>query len=302
VVDTHTLEGIIGACLTPFTDDSHIDGDALEQELEFMLGHCDAVSILGAEASEYRFLSGPARREWLGRGIRYVAGRRPVLAGASATDVAEVLELAELGASAGADMAQVLIPLRPWGTEPTTTELVDFFEALCKRSALPLVAYHNPTRGADPSIEALIRLCELDRVVGFKESSRDMAKIGRLIVDIDVAGHAGYFTTMQPLLATLLQGGSGAMMPAPATLFGAEVVAALRRGDVEGAANAQRRFAHFPSQWKAYGLPPVMKCALSHLGVPVGECLPPFGRVSGDDSRAIKAFLTQAGAIEASNH
>jgi 4-hydroxy-tetrahydrodipicolinate synthase len=294
-----SVEGIIGACLTPFDEDSNVDGDALERELEFMLGHCDAISILGAEASEYRLLSPRSRREWLAHGIQHVGGRKPILAGASATDPEEVLELAELGASAGACLAQVLMPLRPWGAQPTTQELVSFFETLADRSALPLVVYHNPTRGADPSIEAFIRLSELDRVVAFKESSRDMAKIGRLIVDIDVAGKAGYFTTMQPLLATLLQGGSGAMMPVPATLFGAEVVAALGRGDIEGAVSAQRRFAHFPGQWKAYGLPPVMKCALSHLGVDVGKPMPPFGQVTVDDSHAIKAFLKQAGALEA---
>jgi 4-hydroxy-tetrahydrodipicolinate synthase len=132
-------------------------------------------------------------------------------------------------------------------------------------------------------------------VAAFKESSRDMSRIGRLIEEIDVAGHARYFTTMQPLLATLLQGGSGAMMPAGASLIGAEVVAAVRADDLKRAARAQRLFATFPGRWKAYGLAPVMRSALRHLGVDIGDPLPPFGAVTPEDDAAIGAFIQDAG-------
>jgi 4-hydroxy-tetrahydrodipicolinate synthase len=289
------VQGIIGACLTPFDGSGGVDGDALERELDFMAGHCDAISVLGAEASEYQVLSPAERRRWLAAGVRAVDGRTAVLAGASSPRIDEVLELAELAAEAGAQYAQVLMPLRPWGPQPTTSELVGWYEAVASRCALPIVAYHNPTRGADAGPEAFLRLAEIDGVVAFKESSRDMAKIGRLIEEIDVAGHARYFTTMQPLLATLLQGGSGAMMPVPATLIGAQVRDAVRDGDLDRAVEAQRLFATFPARWKAYGLPPVMRSALRHLGVDIGDPPFPFAGVSPDDHQAIGAFLERSG-------
>lgn len=287
--------GVIGAVLTPLGEDGNVEAAALEREIDFMVGHCDAISVLGAEISEYRLLSSSDRREWLQRGIELIAGRVPVLAGASGARVGEVVELAELAAAAGADYAQVLIPRRPWGQEPSDAELVAYFEAVADSCPLPIVAYHNPQTGADPTPAALVELSRLERVVAFKESSRDMGRIGRLIEEIDVAGNARYFTTMEPLLATLMQGGAGAMMPAPATAIGAEIVAAFRAGDLERAVAAQRHFAVFPTIWRAYGLTAVMKSGLENLGIGSRRTVAPFGQVGPEDHRAIGELLAKAG-------
>jgi 4-hydroxy-tetrahydrodipicolinate synthase len=122
-----------------------------------------------------------------------------------------------------------------------------------------------------------------------------MGRIGRLIEEIDVAGNARYFTTMEPLLATVMQGAAGAMMPAPATVIGAEVVAAFHAGDFDRAVAAQRHFAVFPTIWRSYGLTAVMKSALENLGIGSRRTVSPFAEVSADDHRAIGAFLAEAG-------
>lgn len=287
--------GVIGACLTPFLPGGGVDGPALEREIDFMAGHCDAISILGAEVTEYRLLSEADRRRWLRDGIAAVDGRTPVLAGASSPRIGEVATMAEIAAHAGADFLQVLIPRRPWGPEAGTAELVAYFEAVVGASPLPVVAYHNPTCGSDPPPGAVVEICAMDGVVGLKESSRDMSRIGRLAAEVDVAGRARYLTTMQPMLATLLQGGSGAMMPAPATYLGARLMTAFRAGDIDGARAVQARFAEFPGRWSSYGLTPVMKCALRHLGIEVGDAGAPFATVSDEDAAAIGDFLAQAG-------
>ena len=69
-----------------------------------------------------------------------------------------------------------------------------------------------------------------------KESSRDLARVSRLIVEIDRAGHARYFTTMQMLLATLQLGGSGATMPPPAAEIARHIIDAFVAKDYERAA------------------------------------------------------------------
>lgn len=290
-----TLRGVVGACLTPFTPDGQVDAGALERQIDFLVGHCDAVSVLGAEVSEYRLLPERERRNWLRRGIAAVAGRVPVLAGASSPRIGEVAELAELAADAGAAYVQVLVPKRPWGPEASSSEVVAYFERVTEVSPLPVVVYHNPSHGSDPSMRTLVRISELDGVAGFKESSRDMSRIGRLAAEIDVAGNARYLTTMQPLLATVLQGGSGAMMPAPATVLGSRVVRAVEAGDLAAARAAQAAFATFPSRWSSYGLTPVMRCAMRHLGIDVGTGMPPFAAVAEADAVDIGAFLDGVG-------
>jgi 4-hydroxy-tetrahydrodipicolinate synthase len=115
-----------------------------------------------------------------------------------------------------------------------------------------------------------------------------------MVEEIDRAGNAGYFTTMQPLLMTLLLGGSGATMPPPGAKIGARVVNAWRQGDLEGAKRWQRLYAAFPSKWPSYGLPPVMKAAMREIGVDIGDPARPYLPVAPADRLQIREVLREA--------
>src|ERR687885_644177 len=293
-----SLRGIIAACLTPFRD-GRVDYDTLQREVDYIVEECraDAISIAAVEASEYTQLDWEERKEVIRQGIACVAGRIPAIAGVSHPAPRLALELAEHAATCGADLVQVLMPQRPWGGEPQAAEMVGYFSEIAQRSPLPLVAYHNPGPGADPTIPTLIELSKIDQIHYFKESSRDITKIGRLVEEIDRADNARYFTTMQPLLITLLLGGSGGTMPPPGAAMGARVVAAVREGDLDRARELARTFSIFPGRWASYGLPPVMKAALRHLGLDIGEPAPPYRGLSPADDAALAEFLRQTSAF-----
>jgi len=292
-----TIRGIIGACLTPFGEDDRVNYKALEREINFIVADCDAISIAAVEAAEYTMLSREERKELLRIATEMVDKRRPVILGASSPSPREVLELAEYAARVGGDLVQVLMPLRPWGGQPTIAELMEFFTQVASASSLPVVCYHNPGPGADPPQDAFVKISEIPNIRYFKESSRDITKISRLIEQIDLAGRGYYFTTMQPLLATLMMGGSGATMPPPGTRIGAQVVRAFREGNIERARYWQRCFALFPGKWAAYGLPPVMKSAMKHFGVDIGDPSRPYAPVSPRDHAQIGHFLRQIGLL-----
>lgn len=291
------IKGIIGACLTPFGEDERVDFKALQREIDFLVADCDAVSIAAVEAAEYTMLSREERKELLRIATQMVDKRKPVILGVSSPSPREVIELAEYSEKVGSDLVQVLMPLRPWGGQPTIAELMEFYTQVASASPLPVVAYHNPGPGADPPQDAFVRISEISNIRYFKESSRDITKISRLIEQIDLAGKGHYFTTMQPLLATLMMGGSGATMPPPGTRIGAQVVRAFRAGDIERAKYWQRCFALFPGKWAAYGLPPVMKSAMRHFGVDIGEPSRPYAPVSPRDHAQIGQFLRQVGLL-----
>lgn len=291
------IKGIIGACLTPFGEDERVDFKALQREIDFLVADCDAVSIAAVEAAEYTMLAREERKELLRIATQMVDKRKPVILGVSSPSPREVIELAEYSEKVGGDLVQVLMPLRPWGGQPTIAELMEFYTQVASASPLPVVAYHNPGPGADPPQDAFVRISEISNIRYFKESSRDITKISRLIEQIDLAGKGHYFTTMQPLLATLMMGGSGATMPPPGTRIGAQVVRAFRAGDIERAKYWQRCFALFPGKWAAYGLPPVMKSAMRHFGVDIGEPSRPYAPVSPRDHAQIGQFLRQVGLL-----
>jgi 4-hydroxy-tetrahydrodipicolinate synthase len=119
-----------------------------------------------------------------------------------------------------------------------------------------------------------------------------------MIEEIDRSGNAGYFTTMQPLLMTLLMGGSGATMPPPGAKVGARVVRAFRAGNIEEARRWQRLYAAFPSKWPAYGLPPVMKAALQEIGVDIGHPSRPYLPVAPADRLQIRELLREAALLD----
>jgi 4-hydroxy-tetrahydrodipicolinate synthase len=141
------------------------------------------------------------------------------------------------------------------------------------------------------SIPDTIALAKLPRVQFIKESSRDLARVSRLIVEIDRAGHARYFTTMQMLLASLELGGSGATMPPPAAEIARSIIEAFVAKEYERAAQLQLQFALFPGKWMHYGLAPTMKAAMNLIGIPAGDPYPPYAPLVRDDTAALADYL-----------
>src|ERR1044071_2207925 len=170
------IKGIIGACLTPFDDNDRVNFAALEKEINFLVVDCDAVSIAAVEAAEYTMLSREERKQLLRIGTQMVDKRVPVLLGCSSPSPREVIELAEYAATVGGDLIQVLMPLRPWGGQPTIAELMEFYTQVASASPLPVVCYHNPGPGADPPQDAFVKISEIDNIRYFKESSRDRSE------------------------------------------------------------------------------------------------------------------------------
>jgi 4-hydroxy-tetrahydrodipicolinate synthase len=284
---------LVVAPLTPFTGDLKIDDGALKREIDYVVGDCGATMVVaaGVEAQEYTYLGLAERRELIARTVECVAGRCPVMVGISHPSFRTAIELAQFAHDLGAHAVQMLAPLRPFGGPPTERDLIAYFEAVAKESPLPLTLYLNSGPGADVSVPATIAIASIDQVRYIKESSRDLARVSRLIVEIDHAGHARYLTTVQMLLATLELGGSGATMPPPAAEIARQVIDAYVAGDHKRAAQIQLQFALFPSKWMHRGLTATMKTAMRLIGLPVGELYPPYVSLDAAETRALADYL-----------
>src|SRR5215208_2098450 len=285
--------GLLVAPLTPFTADLQVDEAALRRQIDYVIEDCAATMVVaaGVETQEYTYLSLEERKALIRRTIEFVDGRVPVMVGVSHASFKAAIALAHDAQRLGAAAVQLLAPLRPFAGPPTDTDLVAYFEAVSKETELPITLYLNPGPGADVSIPATIALAQLPRVELIKESSRDLARVSRLIVEIDHAGHARYFTTMQMLLASLQLGGSGATMPPPACEIARHVIDAFVAKDYERAAALQLQFALFPAKWMHRGLAPAMKAAMNLIGVAAGEPYPPYVSLTRDERLAMAALL-----------
>jgi 4-hydroxy-tetrahydrodipicolinate synthase len=285
--------GLIVAPLTPFTADLRVDERSLRRQIDYVVRDCAATMVVaaGVETQEYTYLSLEARKALIRSTVEYVDGRVPVMVGITHPSFRTAIELAHEAEKLGAGALQLLAPLRPFAGAPTRADLVGYFEKVSRETSLPLTLYLNPGPGADVSIPDTIALAKLPRVQFIKESSRDLARVSRLIVEIDRAGHAQYFTTMQMLLASIELGGSGATMPAPACEIARSIIEAFVAKDFVRAAQLQLQFALFPSKWMHYGLAPTMKAAMNIIGVPVGDPYPPYAPIAGEDLAELAAYL-----------
>ncbi len=287
------IPGLIVAPLTPFNADLEVDEAALRREIDYVVKDCGATMVVaaGVETQEYTYLSLEQRKGLIRRTIECVDRRVPVMVGISHASFKTAVELAHLAETLGAAAVQLLAPLRPFAGPPTQADLIAYFETVARETRLPITLYLNSGPGADVSIGDTIALAKLPSVQLIKESSRDLARVSRLIVEIDRAGHARYFTTMQMLLATLQLGGSGATMPPPGAEIARHVIDAFVAGDHDRAAALQLQFALFPSKWMHRGLAPVMKAAMNIIGVPVGDPYPPYGSLTKEEESALAAVL-----------
>ncbi len=285
--------GLIVAPLTPFMPDLQVNEPALQRQIDYIIGDCGATMVVaaGVETQEYTYLGLEQRRTLIRRTIEFVDGRVPVMVGISHPSFRTVIELAHDAEKLGAAVVQLLAPLRPFAGQPTQADLVSYFEAIGRETRLPIALYLNPGPGADVSIADTIALAKMSCVQLIKESSRDLARVSRLIVEIDRTGHARYFTTMQMLLATLQLGGSGATMPPPGSEIARHIIDAYLAKDHERAAELQLQFALFPGKWMHRGLAPAMKAAMNLIGITVGEPYPPYAPLSREELAGMAAVL-----------
>lgn len=287
------LPGLVVPPLTPFRDDLSVDYDILRREVDYIVEDCGAamVSAAGVETTEYHYLTYDERCELIRRTAEFVGERVPLVVGVSHPNVYKAIELSHMAEKLGAHALQVLAPLRPFGGAPTLDELVAYFETIAAETSLPIMLYLNPGPGAEVNPAWTLALAKMERVAYVKESSRDLARVARLIEEIDHGGHARYFTTVQMLLASIQLGGSGATMPPPVAYIANAVIAAFKAGNHDEAARLQRQFGLFPARWMGYGLAPALKAAMEIVGLSLGKPYPPFKAVSGADFEAMREYL-----------
>ncbi len=285
--------GILVPPLTPFTAKLKVDNGALKKGVDAVISRSNPALIIaaGVEAQEYQFLPFKERLDLVRATIDATDSRAPVAVGISHPSFKIAIELAHFAEKHGANALQLLAPQKPTGGPPSTSELVRYFEAIGRETSLPIILYLNAGPGADLSIPATVELAKLDCIKFVKESSRDLARVSRLIVEIEHAGLALYFTTMQMLLITLQLGGAGITLPPPASEVASLVIDAYQKGDLVRATELQQIFVTYPSRWMSFGLAAVMKASAEYLGVPVGRPYPPYDPVQGAALEELHAFL-----------
>lgn len=254
-------KGILTALVTPVGSDGAVDHTALERLVaRSVAGGVAGLSPCGSTGEGARLTF--AQRMQLVESVLAVASSLPVIAAVPLSSMAAGREeLAELG-RLGVRAALVAPPsYYPAGER----ELVRLYGTLAEDSPVPIVLYHIPAFTSGIPIGAIEQLLDHPRVVGIKDSSRDLEYLQSLLMVVRASGKEDftvYTGTDTLLVPSLLMGAGGAIAASPNLVpeLGVAVLRATVEGRLQDAWEAQQQLAqvvgacrrgNFPAGWKA---------------------------------------------------
>lgn len=174
------LRGAGVALITPFTEDGHVDVEALKKVVAFNIeGHIDYLVVLGTTAESVT-LSKAEKQLVMSTVEEANAGILPLVIGVGGNNtMALVAELQSEDLSA----YDAILSVSPYYNRPTQEGIYQHFAALAQVSPLPIIVYNVPGRtGSNMLPETVVRLAKkFENIVAVKEACGDMTQVQELI-------------------------------------------------------------------------------------------------------------------------
>jgi 4-hydroxy-tetrahydrodipicolinate synthase len=290
MAQSQMIHGIIAYPITPFDEDG-VDTDRLTGLVDTMVNAgVHGIAPLGS-TGESAYLSFDEWKTVVDTTVAAVAGRVPVVVGASDLTTTGTVARAAYAQEAGATAAMV-IPVSYWPLNER--EIVRHYTAVSDAISIPIMAYNNPaTSGIDMPPTLLNNMFEsIENVTMVKESTGDIQRM--LDLKELSSGALPFYNGSNPLvLEALLAGASGWCTAAPC-LRPAPVIAlyeTFAAGDIERAKEIYEELLPLLRFIVAKGLPPAVKSGLEILGEPAGVPRLPLLPLDAEDRVELESML-----------
>ena len=289
------LRGIYPPIPTPFDAQEAVDLAALQLNLEFLEAHpLRGVVVLGSNG-EAVHLTMDERVSIVGSVRSLLPPERLLIAGTGCHSTRQTIELSLSVASAGAD-AVLVLPPHYYKSRMTQDALIRHYHAVADASRIPVLVYNMPAcTGMDLSAETISHIAEHPAIIGLKDSSGDVVKLGALREKLGLgfqllAGSAGF---LLPALSVGAVGGVLALANiAPKQCLAIHQLATA--GNWDGAQAIQTRMvapnAAVTRRWGVAGL----KAAMDLLGLTGGPVRLPLLPLEPEEVAELKTLLMDA--------
>ena len=173
------IQGCGTALVTPFTRSEQVDFEAYRELVRWQVDSGIDFLVPCGTTGESVTLSEEEYRRVVRTCVKTVAGAVPVVAGAGANHTEHAAHLARLAESEGAD---AILSVTPYYNKPTPDGLALHFREIAKSVRVPVIVYNVPGRtGTNIRPDTLLRLTEIETVVGVKEASGDITQIMEIL-------------------------------------------------------------------------------------------------------------------------
>ena len=200
------ITGSIVALVTPMHPDGAIDWPALARLIEYHIESGTAGLGVVGTTGESPTLTVPEHCEVIRFAVEQAGGRIPVVAGTGGNSTHEAIELTVAAAEAGADYS---LSVTPYYNKPTQQGLFEHFQSVARAVNLPILLYNVPGRtGCDLLNETVVRLSQIDNIVGIKDATGDVDRGADLISAVP-DGFAVFSGDDATALELMRRGGKG---------------------------------------------------------------------------------------------
>ena len=201
------ITGSIVALATPLHPDSSVDYPTLRNLVDWHVAEgTDCIGVVGT-TGESPTVNVEEHCEIIRVTVEQANKRVPIMAGCGANSTAEAVELAKFARQVGADCQLQVVP---YYNKPTQEGQYQHFKAIAEATGdLPCVLYNVPGRTvADMAHATVLRLAQIDGIVGIKEATGNIERAQWLIKEVP-QGFAVYSGDDATAVALMLCGGQG---------------------------------------------------------------------------------------------
>ena len=292
------LRGCGTAIVTPFLSDGSVDEKSLRAFLAWQVESKIDFLVPCGTTGETPTLT---RDEWLRVieiTIEVVAGRVPIVAGATSNCTAEAVERAKtVAAIPGVD---AILTASPYYNKPTQEGQYQHFKAIAEAVDKPLVLYNVPGRTA-ANIEpaTLGRLAQIPNIIAVKEASGNLSQIADVFnaVPESFLVFSGDDAVTLPVISL---GGVGIISVAsneiPKEM--AEMTRTALSGDYATARKILRKFLPLMQANFLESNPMPVKCVLSMMGRVEENYRLPMLRVKPETRTKLEKIAKEVGLLQ----
>lgn len=170
-------KGVIPPMIVPFKNND-IDVVALKQFVDWLIDQGVDGLFPISTTGEGWLMNINEKKKVIDTVVDAANGRVPVFPGALSVKEEEVLEIVRYASDAGADAVVIHFP--KWVDKEE--KALSFYEKVTTMSKIPIILYYSKNLRYKVSVETIVKLSKNEKIVGIKDSSYDVSRIGKLIV------------------------------------------------------------------------------------------------------------------------
>ncbi|MFC1966177.1 4-hydroxy-tetrahydrodipicolinate synthase [Chloroflexota bacterium] len=284
------LGRLLTAMVTPFDEGGAVDYEqAKKLALALLKSGSEGLVVVGTTGESPTLIREEELR--LFKEVKSaIAGQGAIVAGTGSNSTVEALEATKEAERIGVDACLLVVP---YYNKPTQEGLYQHFKTIAQSTSLPCILYNVPSRTVvGLSADTIIRLSQIDNIIGVKEASGNLEQISRIISNTgeDFLVWSGNDGDTLPVLAL---GGYGVVSVA-SHLVGnqiSEMIYNFIGGKVKEAAGIHRQLIPLFNALFVVSNPIPIKYALNHIGFRVGKPRLPLTEADIQSAALIKDTL-----------